>query len=93
MKFTPKLAGVNQGYTYDAVKEHILQEIQKDLENGEDLADNLREGKDHGIKQSRPTWYRAPKIKIKGEVTEMKRLEANEEQRIVQEGLDIDYRV
>ena len=78
MKFTPKLAGVNQDYTYDTVKEHILQEIQKELENGEDMADNLREGKDNRIKQKRPTRYIAPKIEVEGKSTEAKRMESVE---------------
>ena len=93
MKFTPKLAGQYQGYTYDTVKEHILQEIQRNLENGEDLADNLREGTDHGIKRSKPNRHLAPKQEITEPVTEIKRMEAAEERRIIQEGLDIEYKV
>ena len=46
MKFTPKIAGKSQGYTYETVKEHILQETQKTLVNGEDIASNLRKGED-----------------------------------------------
>ena len=46
MEFTPHTAGKHQSVTYDTVKEHILQEIQKDLKNGSDMAVNLRKGID-----------------------------------------------
>ena len=71
MKFTPKIARKNQGFTYDTVKEHILQEIQTELTNGEDIVDNLQAGVDNGIKERKPTRLKAPKIKIEGDVTEV----------------------
>ena len=86
MKFTLKLARKNLGYTYDIVKEHILQEIQKELTNSEDIADNLQAGVDNRIKEKRPTRFKAPKIKIEGEVTEAKCMEAMKERRINQKG-------
>ena len=38
MLFVPKNAGKMQGRTCKKVKEHILNELQKDSEHGEDLA-------------------------------------------------------
>ena len=46
MKFVPKVAGKSQGYTYETVKEHILQELQKTLVSGKEIATNLRKGED-----------------------------------------------
>ena len=93
MKFTLKVAGKSQGYTYDTVKEHILQEIQEKLINGQELASNLREGVDKGISEQKLSRLKAPKIEIIGNVTAEKRKDAAEERRINQEGLDIKYRV
>ena len=49
IEFTPHIAGKHQSLTYDTVREHILQEIQKDLKNRLDMAMILRQGKDIGI--------------------------------------------
>ena len=59
MEFTPHTAGKHQSVTYDTVKEHILQEIQKDLKNGSHMAVNLRKGKDNGIPVNKPIRLRA----------------------------------
>ena len=65
MEFTPHVAGKHQSVTYDTVKEHILQEIQKDLKNGSDMAVNLRIGFDSRIPVCKPVRLRAVKpIKI-----------------------------
>ena len=93
MKFTPKVARKSQGHTYDAVKEHIPKEIQKELLNGKDVVDNLRAGADSGIKESEPTRKKSPKIEVIRELLDIKRMEAAEEQRIDQEGPDMDCRV
>ena len=55
MKFAPKIAGKVQGYTYETVKDYILHGLQKDLECGEDLATNLRNGEDTRITLEEPT--------------------------------------
>lgn len=91
MKFTPKVAGKSQGYTYDTVKEHILQEVQGNLVNSKDLTDNLRKGSDNGISDNKPIRLKAAKIEIDGENTPLKIAEAAEERRIDQDGLDIEY--
>ena len=54
MEFTPQIAGKHQSIMFDAVKEHILQEIQTTLKNGSDLAVNLRSGIDTGIPEVKP---------------------------------------
>ena len=55
MEFTPLVAGKHQSVTYDSVKEHILQEIQKDLKNGLDMSMNVRKDEDSGIpKKQKP---------------------------------------
>ena len=36
----------SQSVMYNTVKEHIIQDIQKDLKNGSDMAVNLRKGTD-----------------------------------------------
>ena len=54
MEFTPHIAGNHQTVTYDAVKEHILQELQKDLKHGYDIVKCLREGSNGGIPIMKP---------------------------------------
>ena len=54
MEFTPQIAGKHQSITFDAVKEHILQEIQTTLKNCLDLAVTLRSGTDTGIPEGKP---------------------------------------
>ena len=61
MLFVPKNAGKMQGHTYETVKEYLLNELQKDLEHGEDLATNLRKGEDTGISLDEPTRTIAPR--------------------------------
>ena len=53
-EFTPHTAGRHQPVTYDTVKEYILQEIQKELQNGSDLSVNLRKGTDSRIPIKKP---------------------------------------
>ena len=48
-EFTPYTTGRHQPVTYDKVKEYILQEIQRELENGSEMSVNLRKGTDAGI--------------------------------------------
>ena len=64
MLFVPKNAGKMQGHTYETIKEYILNELQKDLEHGEDLASNLRKGKDTGIEMKEPTRTVAPRQEL-----------------------------
>lgn len=54
MKFAPKIAGKVQGHTYETVKDHILHELQKDLEFRQDIATNLRNGEDTRIGMEEP---------------------------------------
>ena len=42
MEFVPHVAGKHQTVTYDAVKEHILQEMQIDLRNGHEIIEYLQ---------------------------------------------------
>ena len=63
MEFTPHIAGRHQKLTYDTVKEHILQELQKDLKNGSDIVVNLRGNTNIGIPVSKPKRKIVRKIK------------------------------
>ena len=49
MEFTANTAGKHQPMACNTAKEHMLQEIQKDLKNGSDMAVDLRMGSDGGI--------------------------------------------
>ena len=42
LKFTPHYSGKQQMVTYDAVKEHVIQQIQKNYRYGIDMAQSLR---------------------------------------------------
>ena len=44
MKFAPHYSGKQQGHTYDTVKDHIIQYVQKNLKNGLDMAETLCSG-------------------------------------------------
>ena len=55
LKFAPNVAGKSQGLICNAVKEHTLQELQKMLRNDEDIADDLRKGKDMGNQRHKTT--------------------------------------
>ena len=55
MLFMPKKVSKIQGCTCKTVKEYFLNELQKDLEHGEDLATNLRKGEDTRITLEEPT--------------------------------------
>ena len=54
MEFTSHIAGKHQTVTYDTVKEHILQEIHTDLNNGLDMAVNIRKDIYDGIPINKP---------------------------------------
>ena len=43
MKFVPHYTGKQQTMTYDTVKDHIIQQIQKTYKYGLDMAKTLRE--------------------------------------------------
>ena len=93
MKFAPKVARKSQGCTCDAVKEHILQEMQVKLVNGKDIADDLRKGSNDRISDEKPKRHKAAKIEMTGEKNAVNVAEAAEERRIDQDGLDIECRV
>ena len=90
MEFTPHIAGKHQTVTYDTVKEHILQEIQKDLKNGSDLAVNLRNNNDIGIPINKP---RRQIVKINSERGKKATEEEIADARIEQEGNDMEYTI
>ena len=64
IEFTPHVAGKHQTVTYDTVKEHILQEIQKELKNGSNIAVNLRKDKKTGMPLGKPKIQMVFKIKL-----------------------------
>ena len=82
MEFTPHIAGKHQAVTYDTVKEHILQALQKDLDHGYDIAKCLREGIDKGIPVMKPT-----------RTIEKKGANSDEELKIIQEGHDMEWQI
>ena len=103
MEFTAHIAGKHQSVTYDTVVEYILQDIQKDLKNGSDMAVNLRNGTYTGIPIPKPRRQRAcrPKTVVKAEVKEESRedesskefddLDPDEELRLEQDDYDMEY--
>ena len=44
MKFVPHYSRKQQGHTYETVKDHIIQYVQKNLKNGLDMAETLHSG-------------------------------------------------
>ena len=95
MKFMTNVAGKSQGLTYDTVKDHILQNIQKTLKNGEDLAQALRLGSDDGISEEKPIRHMAAKLEIvKGKEKDENYLASLKyNQKVDQEGLDMEYQI
>ena len=104
MEFTPQIAGKHQSLTFDAVKEHILQEIQTKLKNGSDLAVNLRRGTDTGMPEEKPVREIAKPDTLtkfikaeEGTIAEMAEINLalqkaeDEELAIEQKGLDMEY--
>ena len=69
IEFTAHIEGKPHSVTYDTVVECILQDIQKDLKHGSDMAVNLRNGTDTGIPISKPRRQRArrPKTRVKAD--------------------------
>ena len=57
LKFYPHTAGRQQTITYDTVKDYIIQHIQKNYEQGYDIAKTLRdlEKKDYNEATNMPT--------------------------------------
>jgi hypothetical protein len=82
MEFRPHIAGKHQLVTYDTVKQHILQEMQKDLKHGYDIVECLREGRDEGIPNLKPI-----------RIIEKTGLQSPEEQKIQQEGHDMEWQI
>ena len=89
MVFTPLIAGKHQSLMYNSVKEHNLQQIQKDLRNGSDMSVNLRKDEDSGIPKSKPKRVIAKKIKNE----EDKESDDPMDLKIEQEGLDMEYTI
>ena len=82
MEFTPNIAGRHQAVTYDMVKEHILQELQIELNHGYDIVKCLREGSNGGIPIIKPV-----------RVIEARGSHSVEEQKIIQEGHDMEWQI
>ena len=87
-EFTPHTVGRHQTVTYDAVKEYILQELQKELQNGSDLSVNLRKGTDIGISINKLQRYIVKRVKIE-DGTMPEEIEI----KIEQEGHDMEYTI
>ena len=82
VEFTPHAAGKHQLVTHDMVKEHTLQELQKDPRHGRDLAQCLRKGVNTGM----PTLTPIGAIEEKGTQTD-------EEQKMKQDGHDVEWQM
>ena len=54
MEFTLLMAGKHQSVTCNAVREHILQDMQTKLKNRSDMVVNLRKNTDAGTPTSEP---------------------------------------
>ena len=82
MEFAPHAADKHQLVTHDTVKEHTLQELQKDLRHGCDLIKCLREGVNTGT----PTLKPVRQIEVKGE-------QSDEEMKMTQDGHDMEWQI
>ena len=81
VKFYPHRAGrQQQSITYDTVKDHIMQYVQKTYKNGQDIAVSLRDLQKKDLEPERPK---------RGVATETDEKVA----KINQDGLDIIYQV
>ena len=90
MKFAPHYSGKQQGHTYDTVKDHIIQYVQKNLKNGLDMAETLRSGTyaTPGIKPVR--LIEEDRLIYQGMTAENK--PSSDKMKILQDGNDIEYR-
>ena len=80
VEFTPHMAGKHQSVTCDTVKEHTLQELQKELRHGHDSVTCLRTGVNSGIPMMKPE----RQIEALGS-------QSSDEQRMKQEGHDMEW--
>ena len=89
-KFAPHFSGKQQGHTYDTVKDHIIQYVQKNLKNGLDMAEMLRSGTyaTPGIKPVR--LIEEDRLIYQGMTAENK--PSSDKMKILQDGNDIEYR-
>ena len=89
MKFTPHYSGKQQGHTYDTVKDHIIQYMQKNLKNGLDMAEMLRSGTyaTPGIKPVR--LIEEDRLIYQGMTSENK--PSSDKMKILQDSKDIKY--
>jgi hypothetical protein len=78
MKFAPNSQGTGKNHTYATVKDYVLQYIQKTYDGGYDVATSLEDEVLVDLNNSRP-------------VRVISRNTVAEEQRIEQEGHNIDY--
>ena len=78
MKFFPHAVGRQQAVTYDTVKDHIIINIQKSFQGGDDIAESLRDMKVIDLEKEKPV----------RQLSENK--DANE-RKIEQDGYDIVY--
>ena len=82
MEFAPHAAGKHQLVTCDAVKEHTLQELQKDPRHGHDLAQCSRKGVNTGTPMVKPI----RQIEVKGG-------QSDKEMKIIQDGHDMEWQI
>ena len=82
MEFAPHMAGEHQSVTHDMVKEHTLQDLQKDPRHGNDLVECPRKG----INTGTPTLEPERTIEKSGGQTA-------EEQKLKQEGHNMEWQI
>ena len=82
MEFAPHTAGKHQSVTYDAVKEHILLKMQKEMRHGHDLVKNL---------QLHKVYTDVPIVKPERKVEPTNK--DADAQKIAQEGLDMEWQI
>ena len=79
-KFYPHTAGKQQSITYDTVKEHIIKQIQKTYQHGQDIATTLTDLKIINLNQFKPV-----RIVSQNTNNEIKKQEQEENDIIYQE--------
>ena len=80
IKFYPHGSGAQQSITFDTVKDHIVQQVQKNYKNGIDIAESLEDETMKDLSSMKPTRILSTETEATARAIE-------------QEGYDIEYKV
>ena len=80
MKFYPHTQGRQQSYSYETIRDHIVQQVQKTFKYGQDIVQSIRDESYIDFDLKKPT--RAVSIAAK-----------DDDKKIEQEGFNMDYQM